>query len=98
MLTSPPPNENPQTRKTCLSGLLSLTLQKAAEITGISVATLRRHHHAERLVFIKIGGRTLVDARSLEALLFGSCSHLVSQPAAKLRLPAASKASSSAAA
>jgi hypothetical protein len=54
-----------------LSELLTLTLQKAAAITGISIATLRRHAKVGRLVLIKVGSRTLVEARSLEALLSG---------------------------
>ena len=58
-------------RETCLSGVLTLTLRRASDVTGISIATLRRHEQAARLVFIKVGGRTLVDARSLETLLFG---------------------------
>ena len=58
-------------RANCLADRLSLTLQHASEITGISIATLRRHEQAGRLRFLKVGGRTLVEARSLEAMLFG---------------------------
>lgn len=51
--------------------MLTLTLERAAAITGISIATLRRHAKLGRLDLIKVGSRTLVEARSLEALLSG---------------------------
>jgi hypothetical protein len=54
-----------------LSELLTLTLQRAAAVTGISIATLCRHAKLGRLDLIKVGSRTLVEARSLEALLSG---------------------------
>lgn len=47
---------------------ISYTLQNAAVVTDLSIATLRRLEKAGRLRFIKIGGRTLVDAKSLRAL------------------------------
>lgn len=49
--------------------VLSYTLTEAARITGLSIATLRRHAKASRLRFFKVGGRTLVCAASLRALL-----------------------------
>ena len=45
------------------------TLQNASGVTDLSIATLRRLEKAGRLRFIKIGGRTLVDARSLHELV-----------------------------
>jgi excisionase family DNA binding protein len=59
------------TRVGFLSERVTLTLQTAAEITGVSIPTLRRHEKAGRLRLLKVGGRTLVEARSLEAMLFG---------------------------
>ena len=53
------------------TGVLTLTLQRAGAITGVSVATLRRDEKADRLRFVKLGGRSLVEASSLQALLFG---------------------------
>ena len=50
---------------------ISLTLTDASVATGLSVATLRRHEKAGRLRFFKVGGRTLVCAGSLRALLQG---------------------------
>jgi hypothetical protein len=55
-----PPNER-----------LSYTLPDAASATGLSVATLYRHAKAQRLRLFKVGGRTLVCATSLRALLNG---------------------------
>jgi excisionase family DNA binding protein len=48
---------------------VSYTLQNASEVIDLSIATLRRLNKAGRLRFIKVGGRTLVDARSLHALI-----------------------------
>ena len=45
------------------------TLQNASSVVDLSVATLRRLEKTGRLRFIKVGGRTLVDARSLHALV-----------------------------
>jgi hypothetical protein len=47
---------------------ISYTLQNAADAVDLSIATLRRLEKAGKLRFIKIGGRTLVDAKSLHAL------------------------------
>ncbi len=47
---------------------ISYTLQTAAEVVDLSIATLRRLEKAGRLRFIRIGGRTLVCAKSLHAL------------------------------
>jgi len=44
------------------------TLQNASKVVDLSIATLRRLEKAGKLRFIKIGGRTLVCARSLHAL------------------------------
>ncbi|TDG30609.1 helix-turn-helix domain-containing protein [Paracraurococcus ruber] len=48
---------------------LSHTLNDAARITGLSRSTLYRHAAAGRLRLLKCGGRTLVDAASLRALV-----------------------------
>ena len=50
---------------------ISYTLKNAAEAIDLSIATLRRLNKAGRLQFIRIGGRTLVCARSLHALAAG---------------------------
>jgi hypothetical protein len=50
---------------------ISYTLQNAAIVVDLSTATLRRLEKAGRLRFIRIGGRTLVCARSLHALAAG---------------------------
>ena len=47
---------------------ISYTLQNAADAVDLSIATLRRLNKAGRLKFIRIGGRTLVCAKSLRAL------------------------------
>ena len=48
---------------------LTHTLNDAARITGLSRSTLYRHAAAGRLRLVKVGGRTLVDADSLRALV-----------------------------
>lgn len=48
---------------------LTHTLNDAARITGLSRSTLYRHAAANRLRLVKVGGRTLVDAASLRALV-----------------------------
>ena len=50
---------------------IAYTLQNASDAVDLSVATLRRLNKAGRLRFIRIGGRTLVCARSLHALAGG---------------------------
>lgn len=50
---------------------ISYTLRNAADAVDLSIATLRRLNKAGRLRFIRIGGRTLVCARSLHALAMG---------------------------
>jgi hypothetical protein len=47
---------------------LTYTLQNASTAIDLSIATLRRLEKAGRLKFLRIGGRTLVCARSLHAL------------------------------
>jgi len=48
---------------------ITYNLNDAARVTGLSRSTLYRHAAAGRLRLIKCGGRTLVDAASLRALL-----------------------------
>ncbi len=52
-----------------IEGVLAHTLGRAARISGLSIATLRRHEKAGRLTFYRVGRRTLVSAASLRALL-----------------------------
>ena len=47
---------------------ITYTLQNASTAVDLSIATLRRLEKAGRLKFIRIGGRTLVCARSLHSL------------------------------
>lgn len=48
---------------------LSYTLNGAAAASGLSRSTLYRHAEAGRLRLVRVGGRTLVDATSLRALV-----------------------------
>ena len=48
---------------------LAYTLNDASRISGLSRSTLYRHAAAARLKLAKVGGRTLVDAASLRALV-----------------------------
>ena len=45
------------------------TLNAATAACGLSRSTLYRHAEAGRLRLLKVGGRTLVDAASLRALI-----------------------------
>lgn len=47
----------------------TFTLQTAATVTGLSIATLRRREKEGRLRFYRVGARTLVCAKSLRELL-----------------------------
>ena len=55
-------------RPDILGQRISYTLQNASATVDLSIATLRRLEKAGRLRFIRIGGRTLVCARSLHSL------------------------------
>ena len=48
---------------------LTYTLNAAAAASGLSRSTLYRHAAAGKLRLVKVGGRTLVDANSLRALV-----------------------------
>ncbi len=48
---------------------LAYTLENASAASGLSRSTLYRHGRAGRLRLLRVGGRTLVDAASLRALL-----------------------------
>ena len=48
---------------------ITVTLQEAARLTGLSQATLRRRAAEGRLTLRKVGGRTLVLYESLVRLL-----------------------------
>ena len=56
-------------RSAPLPHTLTHTLNDAARITGLSRSTLYRHAAAGTLRLVKVGGRTLVDADSLRALV-----------------------------
>jgi excisionase family DNA binding protein len=66
------PEPAPRYRQPIHSGApaaLTHTLNDAARITGLSRATLYRHAATGRLRLVKVGGRTLVCAASLRALV-----------------------------
>ena len=44
-------------------------LKDSADASGLSISTLYRHAKAGRLRLVRVGGRTLVVAASLRALL-----------------------------
>lgn len=48
---------------------LTHTMTDASSVTGLSRSTLYRHAAAGKLRLVKVGGRTLVDAASLRALV-----------------------------
>ena len=48
---------------------LAYTMESASAACGLSRSTLYRHAKAGRLRLLRVGGRTLVDAASLRALL-----------------------------
>jgi hypothetical protein len=48
---------------------LTYTFNDATAVSGLSRSTLYRHAQAGRLRLLKVGGRTLVCAASLRALL-----------------------------
>ena len=48
---------------------ISYSLNEAVRVSSLSKSTLYRHNKAGQLRLIRVGGRTLVDARSLHALL-----------------------------
>jgi Helix-turn-helix domain len=50
---------------------LAYTLPEAARISGLSISTLRRHWKRGALDCPRVGGRRLVDARSLRRLIRG---------------------------
>lgn len=52
-----------------LAAPLTHTVGEAARLTGLSRSTLYRHRNAGRLRMIRVGGRTLVCAASLRALV-----------------------------
>jgi excisionase family DNA binding protein len=51
---------------------LAYTLNDASATCGLSRSTLYRHAAAGRLRLVRVGGRTLVDAASLRALIEGA--------------------------
>jgi excisionase family DNA binding protein len=65
----PRPVEAAQRRPHPVPTQLTHTINDAAHIVGLSRSTLYRHAAAGRLRLVKVGGRTLVDASSLRALV-----------------------------
>ena len=59
----------PAPRDTAAVVPITHTLNDAASITGLSRSTLYRHEQAGRLRMVRVGGRTLVCAASLRALV-----------------------------
>lgn len=51
--------------------LFTATLDEAARLSGLSITTLRRHHKRGLIDCPRVGGRRLVDARSLRCLIRG---------------------------
>lgn len=51
------------------SAPISYTLRAAAAASGLSRSSLYRHAAAGRLRLVRVGGRRLVDAASLRALV-----------------------------
>jgi excisionase family DNA binding protein len=45
-----------------------LTLQSTAKVLDLSIATVRRLEKAGKLRFVRVGGRTMVDPRTVWAL------------------------------
>lgn len=48
---------------------LAYRLTDASAVTGLSTSTLYRHARTGRLQLVRVGGRTLVDAASLRAVV-----------------------------
>ena len=51
---------------------LAYTLGQASRLSGLSISTLRRHWKRGTLDCPRVGGRRLVDARSLRRLIRGA--------------------------
>ena len=66
-----PPIPPPCDRATDAPEPLAHTLPVAARISGLSISTLRRHWKRGTLDCPRVGGRRLVDARSLRRLIRG---------------------------
>lgn len=67
-LAEAPPRKSPRPA----APPLAYTLSDASAACGLSRSTLYRHAAAGRLRLVRVGGRTLVDAASLRALLRGA--------------------------
>lgn len=66
---APPRKRRPDERPAPTRDAFAYTLPDAARICGLSRATLYRHAAAGRLRLVKVGGRRLVCAASLRALV-----------------------------
>jgi excisionase family DNA binding protein len=53
---------------------VNLTISRAAEIAGVSTASLYQMRAKGELTFVRLGGRTLVDTESLKRLLAAAAS------------------------
>ena len=60
---------SPAPREAIAAVPITHTLNDAARITGLSRSTLYRHEQAGRLRMVRVGGRRLVCAASLRALV-----------------------------
>lgn len=70
-MPTPTPTTMKCSRATDAPEPLAYTLGEAARISGLSIASLRRHHKRGLLDCPRVGGRRLVDARSLRGLIRG---------------------------
>ena len=69
MQTIKPAADKSKRHRTHRVASLTHSLNDAAHITGLSRSTLYRHAAAGRLRLVRVGGRTLVCAASLRALV-----------------------------
>ncbi len=70
---SPSPLEVPaRPTRVLADDVISVGVADAQRISGLSKTTLYRLHRDGRLRMFRLGGKTLVDARELRALLVGA--------------------------
>ena len=51
---------------------LAYSIKEACQVTSLARSTLYNHISSGRLQIVRVGGRTLVPAKALEALITGS--------------------------
>jgi excisionase family DNA binding protein len=64
---------------------LAYSIREACQTSSLGRTTIYAHIAAGRLPVVKVGGRTLIPAAALEALLAGEEASLYSSPANSLR-------------